>query len=146
VDSRLVVHATDRLTARRMFQSLDFIYMPSPDAAADSSHFEQALGAEVVFKIEAFETRVAMVALGDGSPAILFAEHLQGDRPVLVYRVGDLEAATKTLREQGAEIGDEFGIPHGPVREVQTPGGNRVAIYELTRPARAEEIKGRRDF
>jgi hypothetical protein len=87
-----------------------------------------------------------MVALGDGSPAILFAEHLKGDRPVLVYRVGDLEAATSTLRRQGAEIGEEFGIPHGPIREVQTSGGNRVAIYELTRPERAEEIKGRRDF
>jgi hypothetical protein len=129
-----------------MFQSLDFIYMPSPDAAADARHFEDALGAEHVFSIEAFETRVAMVSLGQDSPGLLFAEHLEGDRPVLVYRVDDLDAAAAELRERGAEVGDEFGIPHGPIREVDTPGGNRVAIYELTRPERAEEIKGRRDY
>ena len=129
-----------------MFESLDFIYMPSPDAAADMHHAEEALGGEIVFAIEAFGTRVAMVALGKSSPALLFAEHLEGERPVLVYRVDDLDAAAKELGEQGAEVGDEFGIPHGPIREVSTPGGNRLAIYELTRPERAEEIKGRRDF
>jgi hypothetical protein len=129
-----------------MFGGLDFIYMPSPDAAADARHLEEALGAEHIFSIEAFGTRVAMVSLGEGSPALLFAEHLEGERPVLVYRVDDLDAATGGLRERGAEVGDEFGIPHGPIREVETPGGNRVAIYQLTRPERAEEIRGRRDF
>jgi len=146
VNSRSVVHAADRLTARRMFLSLDFIYMPSPDAAADARHFQEVLGAEHVFSIEAFGTRVAMMTLGQGSPALLFAEHLEGERPVLVYRVEDLDAAAAELREQGAEVGDEFGIPHGPIRDVKTPGGNLVAMYELTRPGRAEEIKGRRDF
>jgi predicted enzyme related to lactoylglutathione lyase len=87
-----------------------------------------------------------MVSLGAGSPALLFAEHLEGERPVLVYRVDDLDAATTALREQGAEVGDEFGIPHGPVRAITTPSGNRLAIYQLTRPERAEQIKGRRDF
>jgi hypothetical protein len=32
-----------------------------------------------------FETRVAMVTLGDG-PGFLLAEHLEGDAPVLVER------------------------------------------------------------
>jgi hypothetical protein len=129
-----------------MFQSLDFIYMPSTDAAADLHHAEESFGAEIVFAIERFGTRVGMVSLGTSSPALLYAEHLEGGRPVLVYRVDDLDAATAQLGEQGAEVGDEFGIPHGPIRDVQTPGGNRLAIYELTRPERAEEIKGRRDF
>ena len=129
-----------------MFQRLDFIYMPSPDAAADMQHAEEALGGEIVFAIERFGTRVAMVSLGSDSPALLFAEHLEGERPVLVYRVGDLDAATAGLRERGAEVGDEFGIPHGPIRAVTTPGGNRFAIYELTRPERAGQIAGRRDF
>jgi hypothetical protein len=129
-----------------VFRTLDFIYMPSPDAAADIRHFEKALGGEVVFAIERFGTRVGMVKLADDSPALLFAEHLEGERPVLVYRVDDLDATAMQLREQGCEVGDEFGIPHGPIREVGTPGGNRLAIYELTRPERAEQIAGRRDF
>ncbi len=128
-----------------MLQSLDFIYMPSPDAAADISHFEEALGAEVVFAIERFGTRVAMVKLGS-SPALLFAEHLEGERPVLVYRVDDLDATAAELRERGCEVGEELGIPHGPIRAIDTPGGNRFAIYELTRPERAAQIAGRRDF
>ena len=127
-------------------EELDFIYMPSPDAAADVRHFEEALGAEVVFAIERFGTRVAMVKLASASPALLFAEHVEGERPVLVYRVDDLDAAAARLREQGCEVGEEFGIPHGPIRAIGTPGGNRLAIYELTRPERAEQIAGRRDF
>jgi hypothetical protein len=128
------------------FERLDFLYMPSPDPAADMRHFEEALGAEIVFAIERFGTRVAMVSLASESPALLFAEHLEGERPVLVYRVDDLDAAAVELRGQGCEVGDEFGIPHGPIREIHTPGGNRLAIYELTRPERAEQIAGRRDF
>ena len=129
-----------------MLRSLEFIYMPSPDAAADARHVEEALGGEIVFAIERFGTRVAMVRLAAESPALLFAEHLEGERPVLVYRVDDLEAAAAQLRGRGCEVGDEFGIPHGPIRAVETPGGNRLAIYELTRPERAEQIAGRRDF
>ena len=127
-------------------QRLDFVYAPSADAAADVRHFEAAFGAEVVFTIERFGTRVAMVRLGENSPALLFAEHLEGDRPVLVYRVDDLEAAATELRERGYEVGAESGIPHGPIRTIGTPGGNRLAIYQLTRPERAEQIEGRRDF
>jgi hypothetical protein len=129
-----------------MFLSLDFIYMASNDAAADIAYFDEAMGAEVVFAIERFGTRVAMVTLGEGPPALLFAEHLEGERPVLVYRVGDLDKATEELRRSGCEVGEEFGIPHGPVREIETPGANRLAIYELTRPERAAGIAGRRDF
>lgn len=129
-----------------MLKSLDFIYMPSPDAAADMRHVEEALGGAIVFAIERFGTRVAMVSVGQASPALLFAEHLEGERPVLVYRVDDLDAAAAQLREQGAEVGDEFGIPHGPIRAVAMPGGNRLAIYELTRPERAASLAGRRDF
>jgi hypothetical protein len=120
--------------------------MPSPDAAADIRHFEEALGAEVVLAIERFGTRVAMVRLGEGSPALLFAEHLEGERPVLVYRVDDLDSAAEQLRERGCEISDEFEIPPGRVRKVETPGANPVAIYELTRPERLQSIRGRRDF
>jgi hypothetical protein len=129
-----------------MFQSLDFIYMPSPDAAADIGHFERQMGAEIIFAIERFGTRVAMVRLGDGSPALLFAEHLEGERPILVYRVDDLDAGAERLRERGCEVSEEFGIPPGPIRAIDTPGGHRLAIYESTRPETLESLAGRRDF
>jgi hypothetical protein len=127
------------------FESLDFIYMPSADPAAELEWFESALGAKVVFAIERFGTRVAMLRQAAG-PALLLAGHLQGERPVLVFRVDSLDAAAAELEEAGADVGPEFGIPHGPVREIEAPGGHRLAIYELTRPETAEHLQGRRDF
>jgi hypothetical protein len=126
-------------------ESLDFIYMPSPDPAAELEWFAATLDAEIVFAIEAFGTRVAMVKPGSGPP-ILLAGHLAGERPVLVFRVASLDAAAAELEAAGADVSEEFGIPHGPIREIHAPGGHRLAIYELTRPGRAESLAGRRDF
>jgi hypothetical protein len=100
----------------------------------------------VTFAIEAFGTRVAMVELADGPPSLLLAEHLDGERPILVYRVADLERAMAELDERGWEPGERFGIPHGPGCAFRTPGGQRLAIYELTRPGAADRLTGRRDF
>jgi hypothetical protein len=127
------------------FESLDFIYMPSPDPAAELDWFEKALGAEVVFAIERFGTRVAMLQPATG-PAVLLAGHLHGERPILVFRVESLNEATAELEAAGASVSAEFGIPHGPIREIEAPGGHRLAIYELTRPETAEHLKGRRDW
>jgi hypothetical protein len=126
-------------------ETLDFIYMPSPDPAAELEWFEKTLAAEVVFAIEAFGTRVAMLQPAAG-PAVLLAGHLVGERPVLVFRVESLDAATAELESAGATVSGEFGIPHGPVREIEAPGGHRLAIYELTRPGAAEHLAGRRDW
>jgi hypothetical protein len=128
------------------FESLDFLYMPSRDPAAEARYFSEALGARVVFAIEAFGTRVAMVELTGDAPALLFAGHLDGERPILVYRVADLDAAITELTKRGCEVGTLFGIPHGPCAEIEAPGGHRLAIYELTRPEAPEHLAGRRDY
>ena len=129
-----------------MVGSLDFVYMPSRDVALDIEHFASALGATVVFAIEAFGTRVGMVTLASESPALLLAEHLEGDVPVLVYRVLDLEQAIEELTANGAEIRGRFEIPHGPGVELGTVGPQRIALYQLTRPEARHRLAGRRDF
>jgi mannose-6-phosphate isomerase-like protein (cupin superfamily) len=83
--------------AAAVVDGLDFIYFPSRDVAAEMQVFTDGLGAELVFAIEAFGTRVAMVRLSPTPPALLLAGHLAGDRPVLVYRVADLEQAVAEL-------------------------------------------------
>jgi hypothetical protein len=128
------------------FESLDFLYMPSGDVAADVEHFESVLGASVVFAIEAFDTRVAMLRLSHHEPALLLAGHLGGERPILVYRVADLDGAITALQRDGCPAGERFEIPHGPGCAYTTPGGHRLAIYQLTRPHAAERLIGRRDF
>lgn len=129
-----------------MFESLDFVYMPSRDVASDLRYFTDVLGGAFVFAIERFGTRVAMVNLTQDSPAVLLAEHLEGDKPILVYRVEDLESTIADLSARGARMGARFGIPHGSGIELTVPGPQRIAVYELTRPEVATRLAGRRDF
>jgi hypothetical protein len=129
-----------------VFAGLDFVYLPSRDVAGDVAHFTDGLGAELVFAIEAFGTRVAMVRASPAPPALLLAGHLEGDQPVLVHRVADLDRAVAELQGRGVGLGARFEIPHGPGVEVLGPGPQRLALYELTRPDAPERLAGRRDF
>ena len=129
-----------------MFEQLDFIYMPSRDVAADVRHFTEVLGARLTFAVEGMGTRVAMVELTEQPPRLLLAGHLEGERPVLVYRVADLARAIDLLESRGWKRGQMLEIPHGPVCSFTTPGGHRLAIYQLTRPEAGEHFAGRRDF
>jgi len=129
-----------------MFERLDYIYTPSRDVAADLAWFTTVLGGRAVFAIEAMGTRVAAVDLTPEAPRIVLADHLDGDRPILVYRVEDLDVATQELKTLGWEAGHALEIPQGPVHSFEGPGGHRVAIYQLTRPGVEASFEGRRDF
>ena len=104
------------------------------------------LGGRLVFAIDAMGARVALVELTSGPPSIVLADHLEGDRPILVHRVADLRAATAELEARGWRQEHALEIPQGPVVTFSTPGGTRVAIYELARPGVIECFAGRRDF
>ncbi len=129
-----------------MFEQLDYVYMPSRDAAGDVEFFTSTLGARLVFAVEGMGTRVAMVELTDGPPRVLLAEHLEGDRPVLVYRVENLASALDELESRGWGRGGTFEIPQGPICSFAAPGGQRIALYQLTRPEVEAHFVGRRDF
>jgi len=130
-----------------MFERLDYVYMPSRDVAADVAYFTDVLGGRLIFAIDGMGTRVAMVALTDDPPRILLAGHLEGDRPILVYRVDDLSAAMAELDGRGWTRGHTLEIPQGPVCTFIAPGGQRLAIYELARPGVEEaSFAGRVDF
>lgn len=128
------------------FQSLDFIYTPSGDVAADLAYHTDVLGGRVVFAVEGMGARVAAVRLAEGPPLILLTDHVEGERPILVYRVASLRASLELLAERGWERAGTFEIPQGPVCSFRTPGGHRFALYELTRPEAATHFDGRRDF
>jgi hypothetical protein len=129
-----------------MFRQLDYIYSPCRDVAAEQRHLEETLGARVIFAIEGMGTRVAMLELGTPPPHLLLADHLEGERPVLVFQVDDLEQAIGDLRGRGWRDGARLEIPQGPICSFATPGRQRLAIYQLTRPQVIESFAGRRDF
>jgi hypothetical protein len=116
------------------FEQLDFLYTPSRDVAADMGYFTETLGGRVVFAIEAMGARVAAIELTTGPPTILLTDHIEGDRAILVYRVADLAATLAEQEARGWVREHTFDIPHGPCCSFNTPGGHRVALYQLTRP------------
>jgi hypothetical protein len=128
------------------FERLDFIYTPSRDVAADMAYFEEILGGEVVFAIDSGDARVAMIDLTGGPPRILLADHLEGERPILVYNVSDLKTAVSDLEDRGWKRDRTFEIPQGPCCSFRTPGGHRLAAYQLTRPEVEQHFEQRRDF
>jgi hypothetical protein len=147
----ILLRVTDRVTARGNdapppFLSLDFVYTPSRDVPADLEYFTNTLGGRVVFAIDSDGTKVAAVELTTGPPLLLLTDHLSGERPILVYRVDDLRVMATELQRRGWKAERTLEIPHGPCRSFRTPGGQRVAIYELTRPEVAEHFSGRVDF
>jgi hypothetical protein len=127
------------------FGTLDYVYMPSRDVAADLRYFTEVLGGTKVFAIDDGGTRVAMVALGVEPPRLLLTDHLETDAPILVFRVDDLSAQVARLRANDVE-GWRLELPMGPAFSWTAPGGQRVAIYEPTRVGVVAHFEGRSDF
>jgi hypothetical protein len=127
-----------------MFASLDFVYTPTRDVDAAVTHYVDTLGAQLCWKVRAMATTVAAVRVSEEGPLVLLAGHLAGDTPVLVYRVDDYRATTAALRAGGVEL-DELEIPHGPCAGFRAEGGQRLAVYELTRPEATTHFDGRTD-
>lgn len=127
-------------------EALDILYVPSRDVEADVRFYRDVLGARVVFAIEAMSTRVAEVALAEAGPRVVLADHLAGEAPVLLHRVGDLEEVLGELRGRGSEPERTVELPFGPCATFRTPGGQRLGFYALTRPGADERFAGRADF
>lgn len=95
--------------------------------------------------IEGGRVRVAMVELTSGPPQVLLTDHLEGDETIAIYRVGDLAATLTDLEGRGWERAAPFEIPQGPCCSFRTPGGQRIALYQLSRPNVMDHFRGRRD-
>jgi hypothetical protein len=124
--------------------SLDFVYVPTPDVDITAERYVEELGAELVWKVRGAGTVVACLRLSADGPDLMLSGHLEGDVPILIYRVDDYAATVGRLREAGIEL-HELEIPHGPCASFTAPGGQRLAVYELTRPGAADRFAGRID-
>src|SRR5256885_6390639 len=96
-----------------LIEQLDFLYLPSADAARDLAFYRDVLGGEIVFAIEAFGTRVARVRLGAGA-ALLLAGHLHREQPLPVHPGEDPQAPPPAPRARGPH-------PREPLRNPPRP-------------------------
>jgi hypothetical protein len=126
------------------FRSLDFIYVPTDDVDASARAYVDQLGAEMVWQVRGMSTVVACLRVSGDGPAILLSGHLEGPTPILIYRVDDHDATVAALRRAGIAV-RELEIPHGPCAAFTAPGGQRLAVYQLTRPGADARFEGRFD-
>jgi hypothetical protein len=129
---------------RRVFRSLDFVYVPTGDVDETARRWVTGLGAELVWKVRGMGTVVAQLRTAGEGPAILLSGHLEGPAPILIYRVDDHDATVAALRQAGIAV-RELQIPHGPCAAFTAPGGQRLAVYQLTRPGADARFAGRFD-
>jgi len=127
-----------------VLRSLDYVYTPSADPDAEAVRWVETLGAELLWKIRRFGTVVACLRVSDAGPAVILAGHLEGDIPILVFRVDSLAETVAAFRAAGLDV-HEFELPPGPAARVNAPGGQPLAVYELTRPERIDSFAGRFD-
>jgi hypothetical protein len=128
-----------------LFLSLDFLYVPSLDPEGDLAYYTHTLGGVPVFRIKSEGSEVSAVRLSQSGPLVLLAGHLEGELPIFIYRVADLNAAKRALKERGWDAEEEFEIPHGRICTFTAAGGQRLAIYERTRPEADTHFAGRFD-
>jgi hypothetical protein len=128
-----------------VFLSLDFLYVPTADVEATANRYVEAFGATLRWRIRSFGTVVACLGVSETGPAILLSGHLAGEAPILIYRVADYGASVEVLRRAGVEELHEIEIPPGPCATFRAPGGQPLAVYELTRPHVEEHFAGRVD-
>jgi hypothetical protein len=107
--------------------------MPSRDVERDLALYTGVMGAGGAFAIEAFGTRRAGGTDRPRAPPAA-GRAWRGDAPVLVYRMCDLDTTMAELERRGLPTESRFGIPHRPCATFRAPGGQRLAVYELTRP------------
>lgn len=125
-----------------MLLSLDFLYTPSDDVDRAVERCVEGLGAVLEWRIEATGTVVAAVRLAGRGPLVLFADHLEGEAAIAIYRVGDIGAAVARLSATGACEVREVEIPPGPCATFSLAGA-RLGVYELTRPQAASHLAQR---
>jgi hypothetical protein len=127
------------------FGSLDFLYIPTADVRVAVDRYVDDLGAELVWFVDGTGPTVAAVRVAATGPLVLLSGHLEGPVPILVYRVDDYASTVAALRAGGITALEELEIPHGPIAAFTMPDGQRLAVYELTRPGAVTHFDGRDD-
>lgn len=127
-----------------MFESLDYLYVPAPDIEKSVKYYTEVLGGRLAWKIHAYGVWVACVKVAKSEPPyLLLADHIKD--LMLIYRVASLDNAASTLKSKGWKEIERIEIPPGPCCTFCDPAGNRLVIYENSRPHVMDEFRGKID-
>jgi hypothetical protein len=122
--------------------SLDFLYTHAVDVDRAVERCVGGLGGVLEWRVAAMGTVVAAVRMARAGPLVLFADHLEDESAIAIYRVADYAVAIARLRERGLLAIREVEIPPGPCATFSL-AGVRLGMYELTRPRAGEHLAAR---
>jgi hypothetical protein len=121
-----------------------YLYIGSADVAADLAFWNEALGADLVWRFHAFGADVAAVRLrpeagddgqGDRGPLVLLADHRPVPSCLPIFAVESVATMTPWLRETGwGPSTTRVEVPDGPCLVVKDRSGNEVGLLEQQRP------------
>jgi predicted enzyme related to lactoylglutathione lyase len=115
----------------RLFESLDFLYVPASDIEASINYYTNILGSTLLWKINAYGVWVACICVSNSGPLLLLADHIKKNDLIMIYRVSSLDNTASTLRSHGWEEEKMLEIPLGPCYTFRDPAGNSIAICEI---------------
>lgn len=105
--------------------------MGSSDYDRDLTYYRDVLGAQEVWNFDRFGSRITAFSLCAG-PLILIADHKTAPSCQPVFRVADLSATARDLKQKGWRPAyGPFGTPNGEAYSFKDPSGNTFAIYQI---------------
>src|SRR6478736_952322 len=85
-----------------LFDSLDFLYVPSPNLQESIRYYTNILDGELLWKIHAYGVWVACIKFSNKQePYILLADHIEKKDMILIYRVNSLDNTYSDLKSRG---------------------------------------------
>jgi hypothetical protein len=127
-----------------VFESLDFVYVPTEDVGASARRYVEELGGGLVWKVRGMGTVVACLRVSSEGPAILLSGHLEGETPILVYRVAITRRRSRECEPPGSTTSASSKSHTGPVR-ASAAGGHLLAVYQLIQSGADQFFAGRVD-
>jgi catechol 2,3-dioxygenase-like lactoylglutathione lyase family enzyme len=118
------------------FGPLVYLYMGCVDTAKELAFYDEALGADLVWRFQAFDADVAAVRIGTGpGPLVVLADHRPVPSCLPIYAVRSLEACATWLQATGwSSTAKRVGVPDGPCIVLQDRSGNELALLQQDRP------------
>ena len=128
-----------------VFERLDFVYLPSRDVEADVKHYTDRLGGSSCSRSKHSRLAWQWSALPPTlprccSPGIWLETSRSSSSASMTSRA----RSTSSIAAGGDRR--QLRDPAGPAVELISPGPQRLALYQLTRPEALDRLAGRRDF
>lgn len=122
-----------------------YLYMGSADVTADLAWYNEVLGAELLWRAQAYGADVAAVRVGVDGPALLLADHRPVPSCMPIWAVTDIDAAIEFLEATEWTRGSmRVEVPDGPCLVLTDPGGNQMALLRPDRPNAMQDAYDRR--